>query len=62
MELICKIIDEDIGEKFTNMENPKLRLAARGKVLEDTKQLNVIEKEKMREQKCYGTLLKMDYI
>ena len=29
MELICKITDEDIGEKFTNMENPKLRLAAR---------------------------------
>lgn len=26
MELICKITDKDIGEKFTNMENPKLRL------------------------------------
>lgn len=33
MELICKITDEDIGEKFTNMENPKLRLAARGIVV-----------------------------
>lgn len=30
MELICRITDEDIGEKTINMENPKLRLGARG--------------------------------
>lgn len=29
MELICKITDEDIGEKITDMEDPKLRLGAR---------------------------------
>lgn len=29
MELICKITDEDIGEKSINMENPQLRLGAK---------------------------------
>ena len=28
MELICRLTDEDIGEKIVNMENPKLRLGA----------------------------------
>ena len=33
MELICKIIDEDIGEVSIKMYNPRLRLGARGFVV-----------------------------
>ena len=49
MDLICKLTDEDIGEVSIKMDNPRLRLGARGfvgKVLEDTKQLNITQKEK----------------
>ena len=37
MELICKIIDEDIGEVSVKMDNPRLRLGARGIVVRDRK-------------------------
>ena len=30
MELICKITEEDIGEESSKLDNPRLRLAARG--------------------------------
>ena len=46
MELICKIIDEDIGEVSIKMDNPRLRLDARGIVVRDRKILEkYIEKE-----------------
>ena len=60
MELICELTDKDVGEKAVEMHNTRLRLASRGiviredgnisyvfvgKVLEDTKQLNVTNRE-----------------
>ena len=35
MELICKITDEDIGEVSIKMNNPRLRLGARGIVVRE---------------------------
>ena len=34
-ELICKITDQDIGEIPTKIENPRLRLGARGMVIRE---------------------------
>ena len=44
MEVICKITDEDIGEKTTNMENPKLRLGARGIVIRKDGKIAIFNK------------------
>ena len=33
MNLICKLTDTDIGEKYIETENPQLRLASRGIVI-----------------------------
>ena len=35
MELICKIMDEDIGDVPVKMDNPRLRLGARGIVVRE---------------------------
>jgi len=35
MNIICKITDNDIGENYIEIENPKIRLGARGIVIRD---------------------------
>ena len=54
MELICKITDEDIGEKIINMENPKLRLGARGIVIREDGKIAVFNKSNKKEYKLPG--------
>ena len=54
MKLICKITDEDIGEKTINMENPKLRLGARGIVLRDDGKIAIFNKTNKNEYKLPG--------
>ena len=54
MELICKITDEDIGEKSINMENPKLRLGARGIVIREDEKIAVFNKSNKNEYKLPG--------
>ncbi len=39
MDLICKLTDKDIGEEFEKIENPKLRIGARGIVIRDDRKL-----------------------
>lgn len=54
MELICKITDEDIGEKIIDMENPKLRLGARGIVIREDGKIAVFNKSNKNEYKLPG--------
>ena len=54
MELICKIIDEDIGELSTKMDNPRLRLGARGIVVREDGKIAVFNKSKKNEYKLPG--------
>ena len=51
MDLICKITDENIGEKTIKMENPKLRLGARGIVVRDDGKIAVFNKSNKNEYK-----------
>ena len=54
MELICQITDEDIGEKTINMENPKLRLGARGIVIREDGRIAIFNKSNKNEYKLPG--------
>lgn len=54
MELICRITDEDIGERTINMENPKLRLGARGIVIREDGKIAVFNKSNKNEYKLPG--------
>ena len=54
MELICKITDEDIGEKIIDMENPKLRLGARGIVIRKDGKIAIFNKSNKNEYKLPG--------
>ena len=54
MELICKITDEDIGEKTVHMENPKLRLGARGIVIREDGKIAIFNKSNKNEYKLPG--------
>lgn len=54
MELICKITDEDIGEEVSQLENPKLRLAARGIVVREDGKVAVFNKSNKNEFKLPG--------
>ena len=54
MELICKITDKDIGEKTINMENPKLRLGARGIVIREDGKIAIFNKSNKNEYKLPG--------
>ena len=51
MDLICKITDENIGEKTIKMENPKLRLGSRGIVVRDDGKIAVFNKSNKNEYK-----------
>lgn len=54
MELICKITDLDIGEKSVGLENPRLRLAARGIVIREDGKIAVFNKSNKNEFKLPG--------
>lgn len=54
MDLICKITDGNIGEKTIKMENPKLRLGARGIVVRDDGKIAVFNKSNKNEYKLPG--------
>ena len=54
MELICKITDQDIGEKYSIMENPKLRLGARGIVIREDGKIAIFNKSNKNEYKLPG--------
>lgn len=54
MKLICKITDEDIEEKSINIENPKLRLAARGIVIGKDGKIAIFNKSNKNEYKLPG--------
>ena len=54
MKLICKIMDEDIGEASVKMDNPKLRLGARGIVVREDGKIAVFNKSNKNEYKLPG--------
>lgn len=54
MELICKLTDLDIGENPVELENPRLRLAARGIVIREDGKIAVFNKSNKNEYKLPG--------
>ena len=54
MSLICRITDKDIGEKQIELENPRVRLAARGIVIRDDGKIAVFNKANKNEYKLPG--------
>ena len=54
MKLICKIMDEDIGEVSVKMDNPRLRLGARGIVVREDGKIAVFNKSNKNEYKLPG--------
>ena len=53
-KLICKITDTDIGGEESNLNNPRLRLGARGIVLRDDGKIAVFNKSNKNEYKLPG--------
>lgn len=53
-KLICKILDEDIGEKSIKMNNPRIRYGARGIVLREDEKIAVFNKSNKSEYKLPG--------
>ena len=51
---ICKILDEDIGEKSIQMDNPQIRYGARGIVLREDGKIAVFNKSNKNEYKLPG--------
>ncbi|MEE0866608.1 MAG: hypothetical protein U0L98_07530 [Clostridia bacterium] len=39
MNIICKLTDLDIGEKYIEINNPKIRTASRGIVIRDDRKI-----------------------
>lgn len=54
MNLICKITDKDINEEYHELDNPKLRLAARGLVIKDDGKIAIFNKSLKNEYKLPG--------
>ena len=54
MKLICKITDRDIGEEYSELENPRIRLASRGIVIRDDGKIAVFNKSNKNEYKLPG--------
>lgn len=54
MNLICKLTDQDIGEKYFELENPELRLSARGIVVREDGKIAVFYKANKNEYKLPG--------
>lgn len=53
-ELICKITDQDIGETSVEMENPRIRLGARGIVIREDGKIAIFNKRNRNEYKLPG--------
>ena len=54
MNLICKITDNDIWENYIEIENPKIRLGARGIVIRDDGKIAIFNKANKNEYKLPG--------
>ena len=54
MELIYKVTDEDIGETSIEVQNPRLRLGARGIVIREDGKIAVFNKANKNEYKLPG--------
>ena len=54
MELICKLTDTDIGEEYSEMENPNIRLGARGIVIRNDGKIAIFNKSNKNEYKLPG--------
>ena len=54
MNIICKITDTDIGEEDKELENPRVRLAARGIVIREDGKIAVFNKANKNEYKLPG--------
>lgn len=54
MDLIYKVTDKDIGEKEIDMQNPRVRIAARGIVIRDDGKIAVFNKTNKNEYKLPG--------
>ena len=70
MNLIYKVNDNDIGEKYTGINNPKTRLGARGIVIREDDKIVVFNKTKKKSNllvvalmsvKCLKKLLKFKH-
>ena len=54
MNMICKITDNDIGENYIEINNPKTRLGARGIVIRDDGKIAIFNKTNKNEYKLPG--------
>ena len=54
MDVLFKLTDEDIGYEYHELENPELRLAARGIVVRDDGKIAVFNKSNKNEYKLPG--------
>lgn len=54
MNLICKITDKDIGRQPIEMDNPRLRLGARGIVIREDGKIAIFNKSNKNEYKLPG--------
>lgn len=54
MKLIAKITDEDIGEKFTGVNNPKTRIAVRTILSDKNGRIAILNKQAKNEFKLVG--------
>ena len=54
MNLICKITDKDIGKQPIEMDNPRLRLGARGIVIREDGKIAIFNKSNKNEYKLPG--------
>lgn len=54
MDVLFKLTDEDIGYEYRELENPELRLAARGIVVRDDGKIAVFNKSNKNEYKLPG--------
>ena len=54
MNLICKITDKDLGLEYNAIENPSLRLGARGIVIRDDGKIAIFNKSNKNEYKLPG--------
>lgn len=54
MNIICKLTDLDIGEKYIEINNPKIRTASRGIVIRDDGKIAIFNKSNKNEYKLPG--------
>lgn len=60
MELICRVNDNDIGEQYTELENPRVRLGARGIVIREDGKIAIFNKANKNEYKLPGGGIESD--